>query len=126
MRGFIYPYMHLSAGENLRLRNKIAGVMGLGFLGINSAAGSVAAQSTPGLADLQEYFDPDVEMLEGMLMDAIDHIMANPNIYSTFDYQAMMDYMLTSTVGFALLAGVGIVYLFSVVLVIFRSRKRDP
>lgn len=108
------------------MRNKIAGVMGLGFLGINSAAGSVAAQSTPGLADLQEYFDPDVEMLEGMLMDAIDHIMANPNIYSTFDYQAMMDYMLTSTVGFALLAGVGIVYLFSVVLVIFRSRKRDP
>ncbi len=126
MRGFIYAYIHLSPGETLRLRSKIAGVLGFSFLGLNSAAGNVAAESTPGLGELQNYFDPDIEMLETMLMDALDFIMANPNIYSSFDYQSMLDYMLTSTVGLALAMGVGVVYLFSVVLVVFRSRKNDP
>ncbi len=126
MRGFIYAYIHLTPGEKLRLKSKIAGVLGLSFLGMNSVASSVAAETTPGLGEFQNYFDPNIPMLEGMLRDAVDFIIANPNIYSSFDYQSMLDYMLTSTVGFALMAGIGVVYLFSVVLVVFRSRKRDP
>ncbi|GEM_PF-1749163 len=126
MRGFIYAYNHLSPGGKLRFSSKIAGVLGLSSLGMVSVAGNVTAASTPGLAELQNYFDPDIEMLKTMLMDAVNHIMANPNIYSTFDYQSMLDYMLTSTIGYALLMGLGVVYLFSMVLVVFRSRKNDP
>ncbi len=126
MRGFIYAYLHLIPGVNLRLSTKIAGISALAVAGISGFAAKAAAQDVPGLGQIQDYFDPDIAKLEGMVRDAVDHIMADPNIYASFDYMAMIDYLQGTTVGTYLLLALGAVYGVGLLFVVFRSRKRDP
>jgi len=73
-----------------------------------------------------EYFEPDVAGLRAVLEDAVDTLVSEPNIYASFDYSAMYDFVMANTMTYLLGMGIAAVYLFALVLVVFRSRRKDP
>jgi len=110
---------------SLRIRTKTSGALASIVAASGLSAQGSAAQ-IPGLDSLRGYFEPDISGLRAVLEDAVDTLISDPNIYASFDHNAMLDFVMANTLTYLMGLGLAAVYLFALVMVVFRSRKKDP